>query len=268
MLVDFILQDPKKMMNFIDTHTHIYLSEFAQDIDVVMLRADAEGIKKIFLPAIDSSHHEEMFLLEEKFPNTCFSMMGLHPCYVKENYLDELKKVEELFKQRTFAAVGEIGLDFYWDTHFAKQQYAAFEQQMQWALDYNLPINIHTRNATQETIERVKPFALKGLKGIFHCFGGTYETAKQIINLGFLMGIGGVVTYKKSGMDEVLKNISLEHIVLETDAPYLTPVPYRGKRNESSYIKIIAEHIAIIKNESIEEVAWVTSNNAEKIYGC
>jgi TatD DNase family protein len=255
-------------MNFIDSHTHIYLSDFAQDIDSVMLRADNEGIKKIFFPAIDSSHHDEMFLLEQKFPNTCFLMMGLHPCSVKENYLDELKIVEELLKKRKFAAIGEIGLDFYWDTNFAKQQYAAFEQQMQWALDYSLPINIHTRNATQETIECVKPFSQKGLKGIFHCFGGTVETAKQIIDLGFLLGIGGVVTYKKSGLDEVLKHISLEHIVLETDAPYLTPVPFRGKRNESSYIKIIAQHIANIKKERVEEVARVTTNNAEKIYNC
>jgi TatD DNase family protein len=254
-------------MKFIDTHSHIYLQEFAQDIDTVMLRAENEGVEKIFLPAIDFLHNNDIFNLEAKYPNNCFAMMGLHPCSVKENFLEELKTVEQHLKQRKFAAVGEIGLDFYWDTQFAKQQYHAFEQQMQWALDYQLPINIHTRNATQETIERVKPFAQKGLKGIFHCFGGTIETAKQIIDLGFLLGIGGVVTYKKAGLDEVLKHIALEHIVLETDAPYLTPVPYRGKRNESSYIKIIAQQIANIKNESIEEVAWVTTNNAEKVYG-
>ncbi len=255
-------------MKFIDTHSHLYLQEFAQDIDTVMLRANNEDVKKIFLPSIDSSHHQEMFLLEQKFPDACFAMMGLHPCYVKENYLDELKKVEKLLKQRKFAAIGEIGLDFYWDKNFAKQQYESFDQQMQWALDYNLVINIHTRNATQEAIERVKPFAQKGLKGIFHCFGGTLETAKQIIELDFLLGIGGVVTYKKSGLDEVLKNISLDYIVLETDAPYLTPVPYRGKRNESSYIKIIAQKIADIKKVSIEEIAATTTANAEKIYGC
>ena len=254
-------------MNFIDTHTHLYLQEFAQDIDAVMLRADNEGIKKIFLPAIDSSHHQEMFLLEQKFPDTCFAMMGLHPCSVKENYLDELKIVEENLSKRKFAAVGEIGLDFYWDKTFAAQQYEAFDCQMQWALDYNLPINIHTRNATQETIERVKPFAKKGLKGIFHCFGGSIETAKQIMNINFLMGIGGVVTYKKSGLEETLKEVPLEFIVLETDAPYLTPVPFRGKRNESSYVKIIAQKISEIKNISIEDVALITTQNAEKIYG-
>lgn len=255
-------------MKFIDSHTHLYLSEFAQDIDAVMLRADNEGIKKIFLPAIDSSHHQEMFLLEEKYPNKCFAMMGLHPCSVKENYLDELKLVEQHILDRKFAAIGEIGLDFYWDKTFAKEQYAVFEQQMQWALDYNYTINIHTRNATQETIELVKPYAKKGLRGTFHCFGGTIETAKQIMDINFLMGIGGVVTYKKSGLDETLKTVPLEYIILETDAPYLTPVPYRGKRNESSYIKIIAQKVANIKNVSIEEVARVTTTNAEKIYGC
>lgn len=253
-------------MKFIDSHTHIYLPDFAEDIDAVMDRADTAGIKKIYLPAIDSNHHNEMFLLEEKYPEVCFSMMGLHPCSVKENYKQELQLVEEQLKKRKFAAIGEIGLDFYWDTTFAQQQHEAFEQQMQWALDYQLTINIHTRNATQETIEMVKPFAKKGLRGTFHCFGGSYETAKQIMDMNFLMGIGGVVTYKKAGLQETLIHVPLEFLVLETDAPYLTPVPFRGKRNESSYIKIIAETVASIKNESIEEVAWVTTHNAEKIY--
>jgi len=255
-------------MKFIDTHSHLYLHEFAQDIDAAVLRADNERVKKIFLPSIDSSHHQEMFLLEQKFPTACYAMMGLHPCYVKGNYLDELKKVEEHLKQRKFAAIGEIGLDFYWDKNFATQQYAAFEQQMQWALDYHYTINIHTRNTTQETIELVKPFSQKGLRGTFHCFGGKIETARQIMDMDFLMGIGGVVTYKKSGLEETLKDVPLEYIVLETDAPYLTPVPYRGKRNESSYIKIIAQKIAEIKKVNIELVASITTANAEKIYGC
>ena len=253
-------------MNFIDTHSHIYLADFAQDIDTVMNRAISEGVKQIFLPSIDSSNIAEIYTLESKFPENCFAMMGLHPCSVKENYLDELKIVEQHLKVRKFAAIGEIGLDFYWDKNFANQQYQAFEQQMQWGLDYQLPINIHTRNATQETIELVKPFAKKGLKGIFHCFGGSYEIAKQIIGMNFLLGIGGVVTYPKAGLQDVLPKINLEHIVLETDAPYLTPVPFRGKRNESSYIKIIAQKIAEIKNESIEEVAKITTENAESIY--
>jgi TatD DNase family protein len=255
-------------MKFIDTHTHLYLPEFAQDIETVMVRASLESVKKIFLPAIDSSHHNDMFNLEQKFPTTISLMMGLHPCYVKENYQDEILIIKNLLEKRKFIGIGEIGLDFYWDKNFAKQQFDAFDQQMQLAIDYNLSINIHTRNAVQETIERVKPFAKKGLKGVFHCFGGSYETAKSIIDLGFYLGIGGVVTYKKSGLDEVLPHISLEHIVLETDAPYLTPVPYRGKRNESSYIKIIAQQIANIKKATIEEVALATTTNAEKIYGC
>ncbi|HEY2727409.1 MAG TPA: TatD family hydrolase, partial [Parafilimonas sp.] len=169
-------------------------------------------------------------------------------------------------QRRSFVAIGEIGLDFYWSTQFLDQQYKAFETQMQWALQKQLPIVIHTRNAMQKTIDFVRPFAAKGLKGIFHCFGGSYENATQIIDMNFSLGIGGVLTYKKSGLDEVVKQIDLKHIVLETDAPYLAPVPFRGKRNESSYIKFIAEKLASIKNISLEEVAAVTTANAEKIF--
>ena len=255
-------------MKFIDSHTHIYLSEFASDIDSVIDRAQKENIKKYFLPAIDSSHHNEMILLEEKFPDKCVAMMGLHPCSVKENYLDELKIVEDWLNRKQFAAIGEIGLDFYWDKTFTKQQYEAFEIQMQWALDKKLPIVIHTRNAIQEAIEVVLPFSKKGLTGIFHCFGDDYATAKKIMDMSFYLGIGGVVTYKNSGLNEVLKEVPLTSIVLETDAPYLTPVPFRGKRNEPSYIKIIAEKIATIKEISIEEVATITTANAEKIFNC
>lgn len=253
-------------MEFIDTHTHIYLKDFSEDIDTVMLTANKEGVKKIFLPAIDSTHINEMLALEKKYEGHCFAMMGLHPCSVNENFQNELRIVEHNLEQRTFAAVGEIGLDFYWDKTFAKEQYFAFEQQMQWALDYGLSINIHTRNATQETIELVKPFANKGLTGIFHCFGGSYETAKQIIDMNFLLGIGGVVTYPKAGLQDVLPKVGLGFLVLETDAPYLTPVPYRGKRNEPSYIKIIAHKIASILQCSIEDVATATTLNAQKIY--
>lgn len=253
-------------MKFIDTHTHIYLQEFAQDIDTVMLSAENEGIKKFFLPAIDSSHIQSMYEVEKKYPNQCFAMMGLHPCSVKENYQQELSLIETELKSRKFAAIGEIGLDFYWDKTFSQEQHIAFEQQMQWALDYNLPINVHTRNATQETIELVKPFAKQGLRGIFHCFGGSYETAQQILNMNFLLGIGGVVTYPKAGLQNVLPKVGLQHIVLETDAPYLTPVPFRGKRNQPAYIKIIAQKIAEINNVSIEEVAQTTTYSAENLY--
>jgi len=254
-------------MILIDTHCHLYAEEFNNDIEAIIFRAKENNVKKFFLPAIDSTTHNAMIDVEKKFSNECFAMMGLHPCSVKENVEEELAVVKQWLAKRKFVAIGEIGLDFYWDTTFAKQQHDAFETQMQWALDFQLPIVIHTRNAMQATINAVTPFAKKGLKGIFHCFGENYETAKQIINLGFLLGIGGVVTYKKSGLAETLKNISLQHIVLETDAPYLTPVPFRGKRNESSYLKFIAEKIAEIKNVSVQEVASITTANTEKLFG-
>lgn len=254
-------------MNLIDTHCHLYSSEFKEDISAVISRAQQLGVSKFYLPAIDSESIEDMLLLEQQFPGVCIPMMGLHPCYVKENFSDELAIVKGWLAKRKFVAIGEIGLDFYWDTKFTNQQIQAFQTQMEWALYYNLPIVIHTRNAMQQTIEAVKPFASKGLKGIFHCFSGSLESAKQIINLNFLLGIGGIVTYKNAGLTEVLKHIDLQHIVLETDAPYLTPVPYRGKRNESSYLAYILNSIASIKKCSEEEVATITTNNAIKIFG-
>lgn len=255
-------------MFFIDTHAHLYVEQFENDYNTVITKALEEGIQKIIFPAIDSSTHEAMLKIEKENPNTIHCMMGLHPCSVNDNYQKEIDMVEQYLHTNKFVAIGEIGLDFYWDKTFIKQQLAAFNYQMELALQYKLPINIHTRNATQETIEAVKPFAKRGLTGIFHCFGGSYETAKQIIHLGFKLGIGGVVTYPKAGLQDTLKQVELEHIVLETDAPYLTPVPFRGKRNECSYIKIIAQKLAEIKGESIEEIAFVTTENAKKIYGC
>ncbi len=253
-------------MKLIDTHCHLYSEEFNGDTDAVIGRAKAEGVIKFFLPAIDSSCLEAMLLLEEKYPNECIAMMGLHPCYVKENYKKELAIVEAQLAARSFAAIGEIGLDFYWDKTFTTQQHETFEQQMQWALEKQLPIVIHTRNAMQETLEMVKPFAAKGLKGIFHCFSGSYESAKQIVDMDFLLGIGGVITYKNAGLPEALENIPVEYLVLETDAPYLTPVPFRGKRNESSYLKYIAEKLSSVKKISIEELANITTANAEKLF--
>ena len=254
-------------MKLIDTHCHLYVEEFKEDIDTVMERARAEGVKKFFLPAIDSSETASLLALENKFKGECFAMMGLHPCSVKESYKEELQLVKDWIDKRDFAAIGEIGLDFYWDVTFKKEQYEVFESQIQWALDKEWPIVIHTRNAMAETIEIVKPFAAKGLRGIFHCFGGTIMEAQQIIEIEFYLGIGGVITYKKSGLTEALENISLEHLVLETDAPYLTPVPFRGKRNESSYLKYVAQKLAEVKKVSVEEVAAITSANAEKIFG-
>ncbi len=253
-------------MILIDTHCHLYSEEFRADIDSVIKRAETEGVQKFYLPGIDSTVMQAMLELEEKFPGKCMAMMGLHPCSVKENYKDELDAVEAWLAKRKFAAVGEIGFDFYWDKTFAKEQHQAFIIQMEWAIKYNLPIVIHTRNAMQETINLVKQYVPMGLRGIFHCFGGSYESAQEIIKAGFLLGIGGVITYKKAGLGEVLAKIDLEHLVLETDAPYLTPVPFRGKRNESSYLKYIIDKLAEVKNCSVDEVAAITTANAEKIF--
>ena len=253
-------------MILIDTHCHLYLEEFKNDIDAVMERAANAGLQKFYLPAIDSSQTEHMYLLEKNFPDQCIAMMGLHPCSVKADYKTELAHVATQLTKRKFAAIGEIGLDFYWDKTFTKEQYEAFETQAEWALQYDLPIVIHTRNAMQETIELVKNFEPRGIRGIFHCFSGNYEQAREIIAAGFYLGIGGVLTYKNAGLAEVIEQVELEYLVLETDAPYLTPVPYRGKRNESSYIKYIIEKLALIKNVSIEEVAAITTANAEKIF--
>jgi len=254
-------------MRLIDTHTHLYSEEFDQDFDQVLQRARNAGIARFYLPGIDSTVIPRMLQLEEQYPSEFYPMMGLHPCSVKENFLGELEIIEKYLAARSFVAVGEIGLDFYWDTTFKEQQLQAFNKQMELALHYNLPIVIHTRNAMKETIEVVRPFAAKGLMGIFHCFGDTAETAKEIIQLGFYLGIGGVLTYKKANLGETLKDIPLGRIVLETDAPYLPPVPYRGKRNESSYLALIAQKLAEVKNVSVEEIAAVTSANAEKIFG-
>lgn len=254
-------------MIFIDTHCHLYAEEFEADIKQVIERAQSVGVQRFYLPAIDSNSHAAMLKLEEEYPSRCIPMMGLHPCYVKENYKEELALVEQWLNNKKFVAVGEIGLDFYWDTTFTKQQYEAFELQMYWALQHGLPIVIHTRNAMQEAINTVRPFAEKGLRGIFHCFGDNIETANKIIGLGFLLGIGGVLTYKKSGLDETLKQVDLKHLVLETDAPYLSPVPFRGKRNESSYLQYVAQRLAEIKNVPVQEVAAITTANAEKIFG-
>ena len=253
-------------MKLIDTHTHLYVKEFKADIEEVIKRAEKEGVQKFYLPAIDSSETGNMLALEKRFPGKCFPMTGLHPCSVKENFQEEIDKVEKMLKHRTFAAIGESGLDFYWDKTFIKQQYESLRIHAEWALQYDLPLVLHTRDAMRETIDVIKAYATKGLRGIFHCFGGTLEHAKEITDSNFLIGIGGVVTYKNSGLSDVLKDVDLKYIVLETDAPYLTPVPFRGKRNESSYLKYIAEKIADIKNITVEEVANQTTKNAEEIF--
>lgn len=253
-------------MMLIDTHAHIYVPEFDSDLAEMLRRAEKEGVRKIILPAIDSHTHEAMLLVENKNPVGCFSMMGVHPCSVKEDYREELKIARDYLEKRAFKAVGEIGLDFYWDKTFTEQQYAAFHEQIEWALQFDIPIAIHSRNATDECIGVIKEHQQGNLKGVFHCFSGDAKQAKQVIGLGFYLGIGGVVTFKNSGLDKVMEEVSLDNIVLETDAPYLAPVPFRGKRNEPSYLKYVVDKLAAIKNVSAEEIARITTANAEKLF--
>jgi TatD DNase family protein len=249
----------------IDSHCHLYADQFTEDLEEMMNRALDAGVERFYLPAIDSATTGSMLALEQKYPGNCYAMMGLHPCSVNENVEKELSLVEDWLDKRKFAAVGEIGLDLYWDKTFIAQQYMAFRRQTEWAINHSLPIVIHSREAIDECIAVVQEY--KGrVKGIFHCFGGSLDEAKQIIDLGFLLGIGGVVTYKKSGLDHVLKDIDLQYLVLETDAPYLSPVPFRGKRNESSYLKYVCDKIAEIKQVSPDEIAAITTTNALRIF--
>jgi len=253
-------------MRLIDTHAHIYLTEFDTDRALVYKRAEIEGVGKILLPAIDSSSHTAMLKVEQENSKDFFSMMGVHPCSIKMNYPEELRIARDFLEKRSFVAIGEIGLDFYWDLTFSEQQYKAFHTQIEWALHFDIPIVIHSRNSIDECIKIVSEHQQGKLKGVFHCFSGTQEQAQQIIDLGFYLGIGGVLTYKNSGLDKVIEKVNLDHIVLETDAPYLTPVPFRGKRNESSYIKYVVQKLAEIKKISPDELADITTANAEKLF--
>ena len=254
-------------IQLIDTHCHLYLEELRPDLPGIMQRAENEGITRFYLPGIDSSEISNMLRLEQDYPGKCFAMMGLHPCSVKDNYEQELTIVADWLAKRSFKGVGEIGLDYYWDKTFVTQQADAFHRQIEWALQYKLPIVIHSRESMDDSIRIVKEHQKGSLRGIFHCFTGSYEQAKEIVDTGFYLGIGGVLTYKNSGLAEALKNIPLENLVLETDAPYLSPVPFRGKRNESSYLKYVVEKLADVKGVTKEEVAKITTQNAQKIFG-
>ena len=256
-----------RLIKLIDSHAHIYSTEFDKDRTEAIKRSINAGIDRIIMPAIDSSTHEGMILLEKKYPETCISMMGLHPCSVKENYEEELRIAENYLENQKFIAVGEIGLDFYWDISFNDQQYAAFHRQIEFALHYDIPVSIHSRNATDECIKVIQQHQKGKLKGVFHCFSGTQEQAGQLIELGFYLGIGGVLTFKNSGLDHIVKEIDLEHIILETDSPYLAPVPFRGKRNECSYISYIVQKLADIKETPVDIIATITTENAEKLFG-
>ena len=254
-------------MILIDTHCHLYSKSFSQDVDEVIQRAEKEGVEKFYLPAIDSECQEALLTLEARYPGKCIGMTGLHPCNVKENYQAELSFVERELGRRSWVAVGEIGLDFYWDKTFSAQQYEAFHRQIEWALHYDIPIVIHSRESMRESIDVVREHQKGKLRGIFHCFSGDAVAARDIVDLGFYLGIGGVLTYKNSGLPEAIRDIGLEHLVLETDAPYLSPVPFRGKRNESSYLKYVVHKLAKVKGVDVEEAARVTTENAQKIFG-
>lgn len=250
----------------IDTHTHLYDEETTELQDEHIIRAIRAGVEKLYMPNCDSSTIEGMMALAKRFPENCFPMMGLHPCYVKENYLEELAIVEQQLAQNKFTGVGEVGLDFYWDRNFASEQKIAFEQQIDWAIHYQLPVIIHSRSSTKECIDIIRKKQNGNLTTIFHCFSGTVAEAQEVVALGGYLGIGGVVTYKKTNLPEVLLAVSLDNIVLETDAPYLAPVPYRGKRNESSYLPLIAQKIAEVYEVAVEEVSERTTKNAQKIF--
>jgi TatD DNase family protein len=249
-------------MKLIDTHAHIYAPEFAADRAAMLERAFSQGIQQIYMPNIDHTSIENMLLLEEQYPEHCFAMMGLHPCYVTENFGQELQLVENWLSKRSFIAIGEIGLDYYWSTEFKAQQQEAFVFQVGLAKKYKLPVVIHCRNSFQETVDLLQKTGTAGMKGIFHCFTGTLADAQQVIEMGFLLGIGGVSTFKNGGLDKVLPFVAPEHLVLETDSPYLAPVPYRGKRNEVSYTAIIARQVADLQQLPLEKMAQITTNNA------
>ncbi|MFV0522051.1 MAG: TatD family hydrolase [Mangrovibacterium sp.] len=247
---------------FIDTHAHIYLNDFDDDRDIVIRRALDEGVEKIFIPNVDRESISSLIDLVDKYPQICYPMIGVHPTSVKEDYQKELDMVDTWLRKRNFIAIGEIGMDLYWDKTYLEEQKIVFAQQIKWAQAYNLPIAIHNRNAFNETMEVLHANKFEGIKGVFHSFSGSMEEAQEVIKLGFKIGVSGVVTFKNAGMDKVIADISPEHLVLETDAPYLTPVPYRGKRNESAYIPNIAQKVAKLHNTETQSIEKITTTNA------
>jgi TatD DNase family protein len=254
-------------MIFTDTHTHLYLEQFENDRHEVIRSAIDQGVKYMLLPNINSDTIAGMMELCRHFPANVFPMIGLHPTDVKENFEEELKKTEEWISKEKFYAIGETGIDLYWDKTFLKQQKIALKQQIAWAKAYTLPIVLHVRDSFDEVFEVLENEMDERLKGVFHCFTGTLSQAETIIGRGFKLGIGGVLTYPKSGLDKVIKEIPLEHILLETDAPFLSPAPFRGKRNQSAYIIHIARKLSEIKNIAIDEIAHITTKNASELFG-
>ena len=250
-----------------DTHTHLYSSQFDEDQAETIQRAKDAGVSRFFIPAIDSSYTESMMKLEKDFPNDVFLMMGLHPTSVKENYLEELAHVKEWIDKKDFYAIGEIGIDLYWDKTLLTQQQEAFRTQIRWAKEKKLPIVIHCRDAFDEIFEVLEAEKADDLRGIFHCFTGTLEQAKTAISYNMKLGIGGVATFKNGKIDKFLNEIDLKHIVLETDSPYLAPTPYRGKRNESAYITNVVDKLVDIYGLSFKEIAEITTQNSKDVFG-
>lgn len=251
----------------IDTHTHLFLPEFSEDIEATLQRAHQQGVSKFLLPNVDLDTIAPMHALVDQYPLTCFPMMGLHPCSVTEKLEQDLAIMKSWFSKRKYCAVGEIGIDLYWDKSTLELQKKAFTVQIEWAKELGLPVVIHVRDAFDETLALVDKLNDERLTGVFHCFTGSIAQAHHIISYGnFKLGIGGVITFKNSGLDQVIKEIDAKHLVLETDSPYLAPVPYRGKRNESGYLQLIAQKIADIKSITLEEVIQTTTNNALTVF--
>ena len=253
-------------MKLIDTHSHLYHKNFLADWDAVVART-RETCSHVFLPNVDLESIPRMHLLADQHPELFFPMMGLHPCDVKEDFREILAQMEIAFSQRNYVGVGETGLDYFWDKTFLTEQKESLRIQIAWAKEKSLPLILHCRDSMDDVIEIIDETQDGRLKGIFHCFTGSESQAEKIVSMGFLLGIGGVLTYKNSGLSEALKNIALDHLVLETDSPYLTPVPHRGKRNESSYVKYVAEKLAEVKEVDIEVVAEKTGRNALRVFG-
>ncbi|MEH0671334.1 Tat/deoxyribonuclease TatD [Vibrio owensii] len=250
----------------IDTHAHIYASEFDNDRDEVVKRALEQGIDRILLPNIDLESIEPMLKTEAAYPEVCRSMMGLHPCYVDGNVEQTLEIIRGWFEKHNFIAVGEIGIDLYWDKTFRAEQEMAFVTQLNWAKEMNLPVVIHTRDSIEETLTLLRQEQDGSLRGVFHCFGGSVEEAQAINELGFHLGLGGVSTFKNGGMDKVIPHLDMSWVILETDCPYLAPVPHRGKRNEPAYTSLVAARVAELRGESLEAIDALTTQNAEVLF--
>jgi len=253
-------------MKLIDTHSHIYADDFKSEIENIISRSKECGIDKILLPNIDSKSTPQLHNLVDNYPETCIPMMGLHPTSVKENYMEELQLCERWLSKRKYIAIGEIGIDLYWDKTFLKQQQDAFEIQINWARELDLPIIIHSRESFNEIFEILDNHPIKKYKGVFHSFTGNQEQAKHAIDLGFYLGVNGIVTFKNAGLDKTISKIPIQNIVIETDSPYLAPAPHRGKRNESSFLIHIAQKLSEIYNISIEDIAKATSHNAKTLF--